>query len=121
MLCKASLMNDENSFYKILLSDYPNEVKKLGKNITNSNQLVWNQHVCLIAKEVIFKKFSQVEGLKNILLMTKNHLLANTNQDDLMWGIGKSENDQDSQYPSRWTGSNILGWALMEVRDLNFI
>ncbi len=34
-----------------------------------------------------------------------------------IWGIGLKENDEDAQVPPLWRGQNLLGFALMEVRD----
>lgn len=34
-----------------------------------------------------------------------------------IWGIRLPEEDPDAGNPSRWQGTNLLGFALMEVRD----
>ncbi|WP_316931668.1 NADAR domain-containing protein [Kordia zhangzhouensis] len=36
---------------------------------------------------------------------------------DKIWGIGMSENDEHVTNPNLWKGQNLLGFALMEVRD----
>ena len=36
--------------------------------------------------------------------------------DTTSMGDGIALNNTDNSYPSRWQGSNILGWALMEIR-----
>ena len=36
---------------------------------------------------------------------------------DSVWGIKMSESNQDAQNPLKWRGQNLLGFALMEVRD----
>ena len=117
MLCKASLMNDPNSFNKILVANNPSSVKELGRQVINWDQKLWDIHVCLIAKEVIEAKFTQVDGLKEVLFLTKNHLIAEATSRDKIWGVGMTEYNPDINYPSRWKGANVLGWALMEVRD----
>lgn len=117
ILCKASLMNDQESFNKILVSNNASSIKELGRQIINWDQKLWDIHVCLIAKEVIDAKFTQVDGLKEVLFLTKNHLIADTDSNDKIWGIGMTKYNSDFNYPSRWKGANVLGWALMEVRD----
>lgn len=113
LLCKASLMNDILSFNKILSNTNPYYQLK----INNWNQKLWEQFVCLITKEVVETKFKKVDGLKEILFLTKNHLIALASSKDKLWGIGMDESNPDFEYPSKWKGLNILGWALMELRD----
>ncbi|WP_243002715.1 NADAR domain-containing protein [Lachnotalea glycerini] len=36
---------------------------------------------------------------------------------DLIWGIGLDENATDIKNPLVWSGTNLLGFILMEVRD----
>lgn len=117
MLCKASLMNDPDSFIEILKCSNQHKVKSLGKKIKNFNQELWNEKVCFLTKKIIKKKFSNVKGLKEVLFLTKNHLIAKISPTDKNWGIGMGKDNPDSNYPTLWKGSNILGWALMEVRE----
>jgi hypothetical protein len=34
-----------------------------------------------------------------------------------IWGIGMAKTDKHIHNPARWKGENLLGFALMEVRD----
>ncbi|WP_354090552.1 NADAR domain-containing protein [Clostridium gasigenes] len=34
-----------------------------------------------------------------------------------MWGIGLDKKDEKVENPLLWQGENLLGFALMEVRD----
>jgi predicted NAD-dependent protein-ADP-ribosyltransferase YbiA (DUF1768 family) len=36
---------------------------------------------------------------------------------DRVWGIGMGASHSDATRPSRWRGTNLLGFALMNVRD----
>ena len=36
---------------------------------------------------------------------------------DNIWGIGLSASSPEMQGPQKWRGQNLLGFALMEVRD----
>lgn len=117
MLCKASIMDDELSFNKIIKSNKPMEVKMLGRKVENFNDELWKNNVCRIAKIIVFTKFSKVNGLKEKLLGTEDILIAEATERDKIWGIGMNPNNKDLYYPSKWKGSNILGWALMEARN----
>ena len=50
------------------------------------------------------------------MLRTGERLLAEATANDAIWGIGLNVGDSRVQTPSRWPGTNILGWALMEAR-----
>lgn len=117
MLCKASLMGDGVSFRKILLVQTPKESKRLGREVINFNQQLWDNNVCRIARYVCISKFSQVDGLSNVLKTTAPYLIAEASPRDRIWGIGMGKMNPDAHYPTRWRGSNILGWALMQARD----
>jgi len=36
---------------------------------------------------------------------------------DPIWGIGLAKDHPDALLPGKWKGTNLLGFALMEVRD----
>ena len=36
---------------------------------------------------------------------------------DRIWGIGLAAEDARASQPEQWRGLNLLGYALMEVRD----
>lgn len=64
-----------------------------------------------------FLKFSQNEKLKEFLLSTDNKIIVEASPYDAIWGIGMLETDRDAQNPLLWKGENLLGFALMEVRN----
>ena len=117
MLCKASLMNDPESYQKIIDSTNPEDTKSLGRKVKPWDQKKWNDFVYLIAKEVIKQKFSKLDKERRHLLGTGNCILAEATSNDCIWGIGLNVNDPDVRNISKWKGKNMLGWALMEVRN----
>ena len=62
-------------------------------------------------------KFSQNDELRRYLLSTGTRVLVEASPLDRVWGIGLAEDDQRARSPSRWRGKNLLGFALMEVRE----
>ena len=118
MACKASLFGDKKVFKRICNADSPAYAKKLGRQIRNFDQKTWDENVCEIAKSVIYQKFAKVPGLKKCLLDTGNALIAEASPRDQIWGIGLHIKDPRSAYPCEWNGSNILGWALMQTREI---
>ncbi|MNI91462.1 hypothetical protein D3C73_1491250 [compost metagenome] len=51
------------------------------------------------------------------LLATGDRILVEASPSDKIWGIGLAPDDPNAQIPARWLGQNLLGKALMEVRE----
>ena len=67
-------------------------------------------------------KFQQNPELLAILLSTGNSTLVEASPYDNIWGIGMEASDNRVTTPNQWLGDNLLGKALMKVRDrLTFI
>lgn len=64
-----------------------------------------------------FAKFSQHPELKEFLLATKDRILVEASPVDRIWGVGMAQEDAYIQGPSQWQGLNLLGFALMRVRE----
>ena len=67
--------------------------------------------------EANLAKFSQNEPLKEFILSTGSKILVEASPYDKIWGIGMSASDENVTNPSLWQGQNLLGIALMEVRE----
>ena len=55
--------------------------------------------------------------LMDLLLDTKDAILAEASPQDKIWGIGLEENDPNSKDPESWRGQNLLGKILMQLRE----
>jgi ribA/ribD-fused uncharacterized protein len=64
-----------------------------------------------------YQKFSQHPQLKEYLLTTGDRVLVEASPVDAIWGIGVAATHPDAMQPAKWPGENLLGFALMEVRD----
>ncbi len=117
MACKAKLSNDMDAFKKIIDCTSPKDVKALGREIKNFDSDVWEIHKYQIVKKGNLLKFSQNESLKQFLIQTKNKILTEASPVDAIWGIGLAEDSSKAKNPKEWRGLNLLGFALMEVRD----
>ena len=62
-------------------------------------------------------KFAQNKDMLDFLKNTGDKILVEASPCDTIWGIGMSERDEGVEDPHNWKGSNLLGFALMEVRD----
>ena len=67
--------------------------------------------------DVNISKFNQYPELTARLLETKTALLGAYIPDDNLIGIGISIDNIQSKNPLNWTGQNLLGKALMDIRE----
>ncbi|MES2513135.1 MAG: NADAR family protein [Bacteroidota bacterium] len=117
MAGKAKLFNDMDVFEKILSKHSPKDVKDLGRQIKNFDAVIWDEQKYNIVKRGNYLKFSQNKDLKHFLIQTKNKILVEASPVDAIWGIGLTEDSPNAKNPKEWKGENLLGFALMEVRD----
>lgn len=103
-------------FNKIMGSYNPSEIKNLGRAIVGFDSKVWDEWKFKIVVNGNYLKFSQNGELKEILLSTNTDILVEAAHYDRIWGIGYSESDALIN-KQNW-GQNLLGRALMDVRDL---
>lgn len=118
MANKARLFNDDEILENILKSETPNEAKSLGRKVKNFDPQIWDHHKYEIVKQANILKFSQSQEFKKFLLSTNDKIIVEASPYDKIWGIGMLESDENINNPHLWNGENLLGFALMEVRDL---
>ena len=114
---KALLFGDLQTRDKILQSRHPKNSKNLGKSVLGFSEELWVEKRFNIVKKGNLAKFSQNNDLKLFLLQTQDSILVEASPTDNIWGIGLAAEDADAENPTRWKGLNLLGFALMEVRD----
>lgn len=114
---KAMLFNDMQTFQRIMNANHPNEFKKLGREVKNFDEKRWEENRFNIVVEGNLAKFSQNDNLKYFLLSTKDRILVEASPYDTIWGIGLSAKSSNITNPHSWKGLNLLGFALMQVRD----
>ncbi|MDQ2793171.1 MAG: NADAR family protein [Bacteroidota bacterium] len=114
---KARLFNDEAILGRILAAKSPAEAKKLGREIQGFTPEVWETHKVEIVTAGNQHKFSQNQELAKFLLSTNDRVLVEASPVDAIWGIGLAADSPAAANPAQWQGPNLLGFALMEVRD----
>lgn len=117
MAGKASLFNNDALVLEILDAGSPGKAKALGRQVTNFDADIWDQQKFELVVQGNYLKFQQHQDLKNFLLNTGNKILVEASPVDVIWGIGLAADDRRALAPSAWKGENLLGFALMEVRD----
>lgn len=117
MAGKAHLFHDQEIWEKILVAKDPRIAKKMGRQVRNFDPSVWMEYGYSIVVEGNKHKFSQHPELKEFLLNTQDSIIVEASPYDRVWGIGMAKNDRRAMKMEEWKGRNLLGFALMEVRD----
>jgi len=117
MYKKAQLFNDKEIMQEILSIDNVGKIKMLGRSVKNYDEVMWNGVRQIVVYEGLYAKFSQNESLREKLLATENDILAECAVSDCIWGIGLAMNDDKRLSTEEWRGQNLLGFAIMQVRE----
>jgi hypothetical protein len=117
MFRKAELFNDLETAERILKAGRPAAVKALGRTVRGFQESIWQQNRVAIVVDGNHAKFSQSELLRSFLLGTKQRVLVEASPVDKIWGIGLTADDPRAENPLEWRGLNLLGFALMDVRE----
>lgn len=117
MYCKAERFNEPEIMEKILATNDPKEMKKLGREIKNFDKEIWESMAYDIVVIGNIMKFAQNPELWEILKATENKILVEAADYDSIWGIGLKAEDAVKVSEKEWKGLNQLGKALMETRD----
>lgn len=117
MYKKAQLFNDKEIMQEILSTDNVGKIKMFGRSVKNYDEVMWNGVRQIVVYEGLYAKFSQNESLREKLLATENDILAECAVSDCIWGIGLAMNDDKRLSTEKWRGQNLLGFAIMQVRE----
>jgi len=117
MANKALLCGDEAVHDQIMATQEPSEQKRLGRTLDLSKK-AWNATAKWeVQLEGARTKFRQNHKLACRLLCTGSKPIAEASPSDSIFGIGIAPNDPRAQDVANWKGGNILGRALMQVRQ----
>lgn len=117
MAQKALLFGDTAIFYQIIHTRHSKQAKDLGRKIAGFDEAIWLTHRFDIVVAGNLAKFSQNLALKAYLLNTNNRILVEASPVDKVWGVGLAKDNDKIANPTTWQGLNLLGFALMTVRD----
>jgi ribA/ribD-fused uncharacterized protein len=119
MSSKARACRDDSIREQVMQTANPKKQKALGRSIDKKAvdrhwriQQKWN-----IQLRGCRAKFQQNEMLATRLLQTGRKPIAEASPSDTIFGIGLAPNNPLAQDPANWKGQNLLGKALMQVRE----
>lgn len=114
---KARLFGDEAACRKIVNSPSPKAAKAIGRTVRGFDEPTWMANRDSIVRAGNYLKFKQNRDLWKYLDSTGDKILVEASPYDRIWGIGMKAYDRGVENPHHWRGLNLLGYALMEVRD----
>ncbi|WP_375069483.1 NADAR family protein [Stenotrophomonas lactitubi] len=117
MAGKARLFGATDILEQVLASRTPDKVKALGRKIEGFDEALWAQARYALVVEGNRAKFSQNAALGDFLRATEDQVLVEASPVDFVWGIGLAKDHAHAHNPAQWRGLNLLGFALMDVRD----
>lgn len=115
---KARMFHDEEMLQSILEAKHPKEMKAYGRAVKNFDKTLWGNRCSEIVLRGNLAKFGQNPELWAVLNATGGRILVEASPRDCIWGIGMGKQNPDAHNPMKWRGSNLLGFALTETREL---
>lgn len=115
---RARFANDQHLMDRAMESSDPADAKRILNLLREApGQSDWEEerHDILIAG--LLAKFRQNPDLKKYLLSSEDRQLGEASRNKV-WGIGMTLTSKDRLNVQRWTGDNLLGRTLMEVRHI---
>ncbi|MFD1145689.1 NADAR family protein [Saccharothrix hoggarensis] len=114
---KALLFGDEEVAERVVAARTPGEAKALGRHVRGFDEATWAAARLDVVVRGNLAKFGAHDDLRAFLLGTGDRVLVEASPVDRVWGIGLAADDPRAADPSTWLGLNLLGEALMVVRD----
>lgn len=113
---KVLFFGDTEAHSEIMKATHPHDQKAWGRKVRGFDRDKWQAE----AREILYignlAKFQQNPEHWKVLDDTGDKLLAESNPDDSIWGIGLPSDHPDAKLPEKWRGMNWLGEVLMRVR-----
>lgn len=114
---KALLFGDRETRAEVLRAPNPGAAKALGRKVRDFDEDTWVRNRFSIVVRANEAKFAQNPELGRLLQQTGPKILVEASPVDRIWGIGLAASDEKVNDPNLWRGLNLLGFALMRVRE----
>lgn len=121
MAAKARMAGDHDTLTLIVedsLKPHPDPglAKRWGRMVAGFDPAEWDRRKCDVVFGGNMLKFGSHPKLKEYLLSTGEEVLVEASPGDRIWGIGFKKDAPEASNPMKWTGQNLLGFVLMDVR-----
>ena len=113
---KCQHFNDNMMAEEVLLETDPKEIRHIGSNIEGYDHETWKEIHEEVLMEGLRAKFSSNKEAQEYLVSTGDKVIGEGSS-NLIFGIGIHISDEKVLSVENWTGANILGKLLMEIRE----
>jgi ribA/ribD-fused uncharacterized protein len=120
MYLKALQFKDLETAKKIIEAESPKEAKKLGRQVKNFDDEIWEQHREGAMWIALTLKYKCDKGFRDYLMdkRFRGKVFVEANPFDIIWSCGYIEDDPRIDMPENtWPGLNLLGKLLTKLRD----
>jgi ribA/ribD-fused uncharacterized protein len=117
MASKALVFWDSTRFKMCAKADTPSAAKAYGRRVSPYNEKIWASCRFEIMCDILSEKFAQNEDARNLLTSTGEAKIVECSPTDTVWGVGLPLGSGLWQNEKNWRGQNLLGKALMVVRE----
>jgi ribA/ribD-fused uncharacterized protein len=117
MAGKARLFGDAEGLAEVLASPDPKSAKAAGRAVRGFDPAAWGSARYDLVVAGNRAKFGAHPELAEFLRGTGRRVLVEVSPRDRIWGIGLGPDHEAAGRPNAWRGTNLLGFALMDVRD----
>jgi ribA/ribD-fused uncharacterized protein len=117
MAGKARLFEDAEGLAAVLVTMNPYKAKAAGRAVRGFDEARWHEARYDLVVAGNLAKFGQHAELGEFLRRTGRRVLVEASPYDRIWGVGLAPTHEDVRHPARWRGLNLLGFALMDVRE----
>ncbi|HWG62787.1 MAG TPA: NADAR family protein [Streptosporangiaceae bacterium] len=117
MAAKARLFRDDQALAAVLAANSPIDAKAAGRAVRGYREQDWAAARFDLVVAGSVAKFRQNPDLADFLRGTGRKVLVEASPRDRIWGVGMGARNPDVKRPSRWRGTNLLGFALMNARN----
>lgn len=117
MYRKCVILGDEAAAKSVLATNVPSQQKAIAHSVKPYNAILWEGLRQAVALRGLIAKFGQNDDLKEQLLATEDAYLVECAHSDKDWACSCGLDEESRKDMRQWTGKNILGFALMEVRS----
>lgn len=118
MAMKARLFGDDTALARIMASPDPRDQKRHGRAVRGYDDARWSAVRYPVVLRATIEKYRQNPEYLKALLDTGELQFVECSPDDTIWGIGMGERDPRVTDPTKWLGTNLLGKALNEAREV---
>lgn len=117
MANKAELFGDHEKAALIREAPDPKTAKVLGREVDGFDAEVWERHRYDVVVDGNLAKFREHRDLRRFLVGTGDAVIVEASKTDIVLGSGLAPEEKNATKPDYWRGLNLLGFALMEVRE----